>query len=374
MRGLRWTAIGGALGLACLALGAAGPLRTQSPSALDWRPNKPPGDVHYVGARVCAQCHSARAESQAQTPMARALIAPAHCDTFATQRELTYRDAKFAYVLGRDGGKPVFSVRAGDKTLTAPVFYCFGAKDGGQTYVLAHEGKLYESRLSVYTDSRGLDLTPGHMPTLPTDLDSALGRVMDPAETRACFGCHSTNALDPTEVRFDRLIAGVSCEACHGPGEKHVAALARGDVSQLSIFNPGRLDAEGQADFCGTCHRTWEQVALSDVRGVSNVRFQPYRLQNSKCFDRQDARIGCLACHDPHEHRKQDASFYDAKCRACHDPAAAAQAEPRHAPSCPRATSQCVSCHMPRYALPGGHLRFSDHYIRVVRPGETYPN
>jgi len=51
--------------------------------------------------------------------------------------------------------------------------------------------------------------------------------------------------------------------------------------------------------------------------GINNVRFQPYRIFNSKCYS-DDRRISCISCHNPHEPLKQDAAFYDAKCLACH--------------------------------------------------------
>ena len=35
------------------------------------------------------------------------------------------------------------------------------------------------------------------------------------------------------------------------------------------------------------------------MTGVANVRFQPYRLISSKCYDAEDSRIRCTACHDP---------------------------------------------------------------------------
>jgi hypothetical protein len=29
---------------------------------------------------------------------------------------------------------------------------------------------------------------------------------------------------------------------------------------------------------------------------------------------------------------------------------------------------------MPKVSLPGGHAVFTDHFIRIVRPGEPYPD
>jgi hypothetical protein len=128
---------------------------------------------------------------------------------------------------------------------------------------------------------------------------------------------------------------------------------------------------------------------LAGLRGIGNVRFQPYRLANSKCYDTEDPRIACTACHDPHVPRKTAARDYDAACLACHGtnlrpqeapaatsvvPAGPPSTSQRRAPACPQAKAECSSCHMPRYEIPGSHFESTDHMIRVVRPGAPYPN
>jgi len=40
---------------------------------------------------------------------------------------------------------------------------------------------------------------------------------------------------------------------------------------------------------------------------------------------------------------------------------------------CKVATSNCVTCHMPKYDLPQTHAVFTDHEIRVVREGALDP-
>jgi cytochrome c peroxidase len=112
---------------------------------------------------------------------------------------------------------------------------------------------------------------------------------------------------------------------------------------------------------------------------LNNVRFQPYRLFHSKCYS-DDRRISCTACHDPHEPVRQDAAYYDSKCAACHAPKGGAAALRTAAKSqaterpCKVATKDCVSCHMPKLGPPAAHFKFTDHYIRVVKPSEVYPN
>jgi len=61
-----------------------------------------------------------------------------------------------------------------------------------------------------------------------------------------------------------------------------------------------------------------EEIALTGVHDITTLRFQPYRLAGSKCFDEGDARINCIACHDPHLEVDTVAEHYDSRCLACH--------------------------------------------------------
>jgi hypothetical protein len=145
------------------------------------------------------------------------------------------------------------------------------------------------------------------------------------------------------------------------------------------IFNPAALSAyELSQQFCGACHRSWEQIMTNGTRGIANVHFQPYRLVFSACYDPEDKRISCTACHDPHAETPHDLAAYDTKCMACHQaqsqtPSAKAASANRVA-ACRVGTTKCASCHMPRYEMPNSHFTFTDHFIRIVKPGELYPN
>jgi hypothetical protein len=182
---------------------------------------------------------------------------------------------------------------------------------------------------------------------------------MDDADIRQCFGCHSTGGVRDNRMVFEKLNKGVGCEGCHGPAAEHVNNRTR--MRRLQT-----LTTEEMSDFCGRCHRTWAQVASGKLRGPNNVRFQPYRLTNSRCYDAADARIRCTACHDPHGEVKRAASAYDSKCLSCHGEASAGK--------CPLAAENCSSCHMPKVELPGAHFRFTDHQIRIARKNDPYPN
>jgi hypothetical protein len=130
-------------------------------------------------------------------------------------------------------------------------------------------------------------------------------------------------------------------------------------------------------DFCGACHRTWQDVVSKGLTslGVFNVRFAPYRLENSRCWKKGDSRISCTACHDPHKPLVRDLGAYDSQCLQCHIAKPGAKTTSEHpGKACSVASKDCATCHMPRYEPETLHSVFTDHWIRIVKPGSPYPN
>jgi len=344
----------------------------------EWRPTHAVSGSSYVGNAVCAQCH-VQAETQQTTPMAHALETAGGGKILSANRLLTFQSGKYSYSITRRGERSIYQVTDGKESVTVPLLYAFGQGKAGQTYVFEIDGRYYESRVSFYNEIRGLDYTMGAPREPAKTLLEAAGRPMGSAEAKDCFSCHATAAVADAKLQLDSLVPGVTCEGCHGAGAQHATLMksltGKENPLDKKILNPGHFDTEGQSQFCGSCHRTWTQVQLLRVQGVNNVRFQPYRIFQSKCYDLDDRRISCTACHNPHEQLEKEASFYDAKCAACHQLKGEPAEASKKGPSCRADKKQdCVSCHMPRYEIPGSHFKFTDHQIRVARPGEPYPN
>lgn len=347
-----------------------------------WVPNKVPAGAIFVGKQVCAECHQSKVAVQSESSMGRALELIEVARVLSSYDRLTYQDGKYSYEVVRQGKKSIYRVTDGKETIAEPILYSFGQGKAGQTYVLMHEGSYYESRISFYTDTMKLDLTLGYRETSPKSVVDAVGRKLSPDEIMQCLNCHSTGTVSGGEIHLDKLAPGVSCEACHGPGGDHAAAGKAGQPSKDKIFNPGRLSGdELSQEFCGSCHRSVEDLITRPQQGgLSNVRFQPYRIFSSKCYS-DDRRISCIGCHDPHESVKHEAAYYDAKCAACHQTgrntgssgSSSQTEETNTARRCKVETKNCASCHMPKIDLPGAHFKFTDHRIRIVRPGEPYP-
>jgi len=331
----------------------------------------------FVGTRECARCHAKRTATQLTTPMAHASSPAGSSDILRENDPLSLKLGPYLYTISHSAGASVYSVSDGTSSISEPLAWAFGLGNKGQTYIYLRNGFYYESRLSFYKTIQALDLTTGHGTKTPANLEDALGRLIDPDTLRRCFGCHTTASTTTAGFDPSHLMPGVTCEACHGPGAKHVALMDEEEKAQgrLAIFNPKSLNPIALVDFCGACHRTLNDVYEMGATGVANVRFQPYRLENSRCWGDGDARLACIACHDPHQPLVHEAIAYDEKCLACHTLTAAKNATIGHpGKTCPVGKKDCVTCHMPRVVLTNMHAPFTDHRIRIVRPGAPYPD
>jgi cytochrome c554/c'-like protein len=324
---------------------------------------------------ACVSCHRARSESQPQTLMRHAMLLPGQNPVLEQNPRLTVKKGPYTYAVETHGAESTYTVSDGTRTIRLPIQWNFGA--GAQTWMLEHNGKWYESAVSYYPSIRGLDFTTGDEDLKPRTLEDAIGREIFMPERKVCFGCHASNALKTGNLTLASLRPGVTCEHCHTGTEAHLNDSFNGDFSSAPP-DLRKLSSEDISNFCGQCHRSWETVVRNHWRGELTVRFQPYRLANSKCFDGADPRISCIACHDPHvDIERRDAS-YDGKCLACHAgnsiSKSASSLPGDHARSCAVGKSECVSCHMPKFKLPNGLMTFTDHEIRIVKPGEPFPN
>ena len=312
----------------------------------------------------CATCHAKEAQSQPRTAMGIGIQLPADQVVLKQHSGLTYEGNGYKYVIENKDGVNMYTVTDGTGSLSLPIRYAFGVSS--QTFVLEYNGRYYESLVSYYPTANGLAITMGSERLRPHTLVEAMGREAPDEEIVSCFGCHSSGGISQGKLTLQSMRPGLDCEHCHAGASAHMEAIAQGKPA-TSPRKLGAMAAEDMSEFCGACHRTWNTVLRMRVWGEVNVRFQPYRLANSKCFLGNDKRISCTACHNPHANLERDDASYDHNCVACHTKSASQK-------SCPVSDRNCVSCHMPKVELPGSHSVFTDHQIRIVRAGDRYPN
>jgi hypothetical protein len=303
--------------------------------------------------------------------MAHAAETNEECSVLKSHPSLKVRASRYDYRIDRHDGGSLYTVTDGVESVTYPIRYAFGLGEAGQTYILEKDGEYYESLVSYYQAIDGLDITIGDQPLKPSSLRDAAGRRIGARDIAECFDCHTSNSVSHGQLTESTLLPGVTCERCHGPTSDHLVGLKNGDPKQAQMKKLTGMTAEESAQFCGQCHRTWEYIAEHGPHGVRNVRFQPYRLTNSKCFDADNPRISCTACHDPHQTVDRVAAHYDSKCQACHRNGS--PSGEMHAKICTVGARNCSTCHMPKIELPEAHHSFTDHRIRIVAKNEVYP-
>lgn len=229
-----------------------------------------------------------------------------------------------------------------------------------------------------------------------------------------CSRCHATAIeprVDPVHRLMDSRAAelGISCEACHGPGQAHVIArqadadrgAPRPDARTLSaeIRHPEKMDPVRAAETCGFCHsmkwidraEAWRDRGFrfrpGDSLEATTPLIQPARaneipglrdylarnpnlledffwsdgmgrvsgrelnsLEQSPCF--KGGRFSCLSCHSMHDSEPDDLLARDRgdqrACTQCHDAyrdPAVLQQHTHHLPD--SSGSDCYNCHMP---------------------------
>lgn len=246
------------------------------------------GNASYVTTAVCSPCHF----------------------NIVQQQELTGHRHILSQIISGSPVYPAQAVRAGVPNPPA------GFSWADISFVLG--GYLWKAN---FLDSQGFFLTDGTAgentqwdlafppnQTVPHFAGFMPGQTTPLPYTFECFRCHTTgpnpngNQMGLPGIQGTWVQAGVQCEACHGPGSRHVAAPPR-DI----YVNP-------TAAFCGQCHSRQPGGPVLAANGFILDEQQYPELLRSPHKSMQ-----CVACHNPHGSPNYDpASALVNDCRNCH--------------------------------------------------------
>lgn len=242
----------------------------------------------------------------------------------------------------------------------AKLKWCFGSGEHAHTWVAtladSHGATdLLEFRWTWYRSTGGFDITPGQPDKTTNGYFGGLGVLFDQPKARRCFRCHSSYLpIQSGKIQEHAIQAGVTCQRCHGPRQKHVES--EGKVLDPFWKNANQMESVNR---CAECHRRAEEFHPSKIThdNTGIPRFQPVGLTQSACF--QQSKMTCLTCHNPHLPLSAQDSKRIAQCVQCHDGKA------ENHPLCGAAhKDNCLKCHMPKIPL-GRPVSFTDHWIRV---------
>ncbi len=350
--------------------------------------------VGYVGSQTCVKCHEDVAKDYFQTGMGRSFYRPNRENIIEIFGPAVYDPhSDFYYRAFWDGDSMIVEEYRLDNQDTVyrrreKVDYVVGSGRQTRSYLIERNGFVFEAPITWYVVEKKWDLSPGYE-------NGANSRFSRPIGVE-CMNCHNAFAqhVPGTVNKYRHVPLGIDCERCHGPGEIHVKRMENdqtvdvGRQIDYSIVNPAKLAPDLAFDVCQQCHLSGLSVAKNEKRFVPGMRLSDFyevflvpdadpekfgisshaaRLRKSKCFS--SGKLSCTVCHDPHKTTAlRPAESYRAACMKCHadcklDLSLRAARQDR-----------CADCHMRK----GGtadipHVRFTDHYIRVLKSDALPP-
>jgi tetratricopeptide (TPR) repeat protein len=397
-----------ALALAIMMLGAFGRAGAAEDAAT----------ASYVGVEACAACH------QAETKLWRGShhdLAMQHVNETSVLGDFNNTSFEHFGVRSRffrDGAKYLVETDGADgKLATFEIKFTFGVEPLQQYLVEFPDGRLQP--LPIAWDSRPKD--KGGQRWFHLYPDERIGADDELHWTKLaqnwnfmCASCHTTNLHKNFDAKTDTFRTtyseiNVACEACHGPGSRHVdwakagANAAEADKGLIVGFNERAnanwTRAEGapsphraappaalrkEVETCGLCHARAAELKedwipghdLSESHLVTPIERQLYTA-DGQMIDHEEtynyvpfkqsrmfaAGVTCSDCHDPHSAKLRVSPTQT--CLSCHSAELATSAHTHHEKA--DGAPECVSCHMPAHSYMVVDVRH-DHSFRIPRP------
>jgi Flp pilus assembly protein TadD len=375
----------------------------------------------YVGAARCAGCHAAEAAAWRGSDHDRAMQVASEPTVLGD-----FDGVRFAHFgvasrfLRRDGGYRVETEGADGHPAEFGVAWTFGVRPLQQYLVRFPKGRVqalgiaWDSRPRAEGGQRWFSLYPHER--VPPD-DPLFWTQPSQRWNTQCAACHSTHVRRGYDLAHDSYDTtwseiDVGCEACHGPGSRHVTwaeaarrsgtpSAAAGDLGLVVRFpavRPGEWTlAPGapiahlatprgprtELETCAPCHSRRSELREGALPGTpfldayrpsllepglyeadGQVRGEVYVYGSFIQSPMYAAGVTCSDCHDPHSLERRAEG--NALCAGCHRTEVFdVPAHHHHRPG--SAGARCVSCHMPARTFMVIDVR-RDHSFRVPRP------
>lgn len=355
-------------------------------------------EARYVGSERCKTCHQKAYDAWKGSNHAKAMQPARPATVLGDFGGASFAHRGKVWRFFRQGERFLVHAEGSDGTMRDyEVAYTFGVEPL-QQYLVAFPGGRLQA-LSAAWDTRakrwfyvnpGPDAPPGdwlHW-TRPGQNWNAM-----------CSDCHSTavrKRYDPERDEYQTTWSEimVGCEACHGPGSRHVAwaeepAMGRPQVENFALVTrTAKLPAPELVGLCAPCHSRRAQFADQGVPGgelldrylpvllapgtfypdgqILDEDFEWHAFTQSKMYANG---VRCSDCHDVHSGKRHKEG--NELCTRCHRAdtydASAHHFHKKEWKGKPSAGVLCVSCHMPGRNFMVVHFR-RDHSMRVPRP------
>lgn len=348
----------------------------------------------YVGDESCKKCHTNEHHQWKQSDHYMSMLPPNDSTVKGDFNNVTFTADGVTSRFFKKGKKFYINTEGDDgKNHDFEVKYIFGYKPLQQYLVYFPGGRMQVPRLSWDVNQKkwfnqyaGQNI-PSH------DWLHWTGNAQN--WNTMCASCHSTNLHKNYDTKTDTYktsynIINVSCESCHGAGQKHLGYVngddyKSGDRISGSFMKLGKKSGQlAQINTCAPCHARITELTAKHIDSKEimdnyipeipdtehfyadgQVKDEDYiytSFLQSKMFAKG---VKCSNCHNPHstqlKHKKGNQT-----CTQCH--ISTKYDTPKHTFH-PIGTpgASCINCHMPGKFFMGNDFRH-DHSFRVPRP------
>jgi predicted CXXCH cytochrome family protein len=360
----------------------------------------------YVDNAQCLGCHTEQAQQWQTSHHAMAMALPTPQSVRGDFDNTTFtHQGQTSRFFTRDEQYVVYTDGPDGKLADFPIAYTFGVAPLQQYLIAMPGGRLQPLQIAWDSDrKRWFHLLPDEK-TPPDDVLHWTGRYQ--TANTMCLTCHTTGYEKRYDAATDSFASrwhepGVSCQACHGPGERHLRWADLHAKEKKADDLPGehrgfaqvlQSGAAGQIDVCAGCHSRRTELTPTFLPGRERLdQHVPVLLtaglyhadgqQLDEVFVDGSFRqskmhrmgVGCTNCHNAHTGKTRFEG--NALCTQCHTaqankefPTAAGNfdAPEHHFHSAGSPGAQCVACHMPAKTYMQIQAR-PDHSLRVARP------
>ncbi len=342
----------------------------------------------FAGSATCAKCHKDIFAKHIKT--GHYLTSQPALEKFVLgsfkpgKNEYNYSPLTKVVMEKRDSGLFQVVYQRGEEKYALHFDIVTGSGAKGQSYLYWRKNRLFQMPVTYYSAANQWSNSPG----FPDKV------VLNRPITSRCLECHATYAevisppgKEPEEFDHSKMLFGVDCEKCHGPGAEHVEFQSSNSADTMGkyILNPASFTRQQNLDLCGLCHGgaleklkpSFEYVAgepLSNYfkeKNISNATpmydnvdvhgNQLGLLKASKCFTASD--LTCNNCHNAHENERGKTAIFSQRCMTCHQPGHDNFCTIKSVPQA-SLTANCIDCHMPAR---------KSQAITLLLPGATVP-
>ncbi len=374
--------------------------------------------AHYVGKEKCISCHHKEYEDWVGSDHDLAMNVANDSTVLGNFNNQTFTSGKIkAKFYKKDGKFFVYTTGKDGKMHEFQISHVFGHYPLQQYLIRFPKGRLQTLSLTWNSkDSNWYYMPDSIYKNENVDYKDWLFWTNQAQNWNSmCADCHSTNVKKNYDLKTDSYNTtyseiNVSCEACHGPGSKHLEWTKLPAYAQKEIDNYGLvvktsgIDNKEYVDMCAArCHS--RRAALSDnlpeAKNIYQHVIPSFPQEPSWFIDGQikdedyvyasftQSRmylndVKCNDCHNVHSGKL----LYDgnALCLQCHKKED--YDTPRHTFHKPEGSkgqpvvsdmgikyevgsgTKCINCHMPGRNYMGVDFR-RDHSFRIPRPDLT---